>query len=169
MWSRQHLFEVPFQEAKAERENVAAIQEDFLKRSFGSLISQADAAIIAADEEIERGVQGAEGRLRKAELVKEQHQQRRQQRLEEAARGRNVLRGDVAIIGSALLLPLPVSEQPGVGGSPTGMADTEVEQVAVGIARAYEVGRGAAVRSVERDNVGFDLLSTVDLERRCKK
>ena len=62
-----------FQEAKAERENVAAIQEDFLKRSFNALLSQAEAGVIAADEEIERGIQGAEGRLRKAELVKEQH------------------------------------------------------------------------------------------------
>ena len=33
---------------------------------------------------MDRGVQGAEGRLRKAELVKEQHQQRRRLRLEEA-------------------------------------------------------------------------------------
>ena len=73
MWARQHLFERVFQEAKAEREHVAAIQEDFLKRSFNSLLAQADAAIIAAEEEIDRGVQGAEGRLRKAELVKEQH------------------------------------------------------------------------------------------------
>lgn len=74
-------FEKVFQEAKAERENVAAIQEDFLKRSFNALPSQAEAGIIAADEEVERGVHGAEGRLRKAELPKEQHEQRRRQRL----------------------------------------------------------------------------------------
>jgi len=66
MWARQHLFERVFTEAKAEREHVAAIQEDFLKRSFNALLAQADSAIISAEEEIDRGIQGAEGRLRKA-------------------------------------------------------------------------------------------------------
>ena len=126
MWARQHVFERVFQEAKAEREHVAAIQEDFLKRSFNSLLAQADAAIIAAEEEIDRGIQGAEGRLRKSELVKEQHQQRSRLRLEETLRGSDVARGDVTVIGSALLLPLPTpaeGEEPGSratgGGAPT--------------------------------------------------
>lgn len=35
------------------------------------------------------------------------------------------------------------------------------------VARHYETERGATVRSVENDNVGFDLLSTRSLERRC--
>ena len=87
MWARQHLFERVFTDAKAEREHVAAIQEDFLKRSFNSLLAQADSAIIAAEEEIDRGIQGAEGRLRKAELVKEQHQQRSRLRLAGSATG----------------------------------------------------------------------------------
>jgi superfamily II DNA or RNA helicase len=169
MWARNHLFEEVFQEAKAEREQVAAIQEDFLKRSFGSLIAQADEAIIAAEEEIDRGVQGAEGRLRKAELVKEQHEQRRHQRLEETERGRSVFRGDVTVIGSALLLPLPApSEGDGevlIGEG--GLSDAEIEQIAVRLARQYETDRGATVRSVESDHVGFDLLSTLDLQRRC--
>lgn len=169
MWARQHLFENVFQEAKAERENVAIIQEDFLKRSFNGLLARAEAAIIAADEEIERGVQGAAGRLRKAELVKEQHEQRRRQRLMETERGRNVVRGDVTVIGSALLLPLPVPDR-GDGRPPTGegaSADADIEQIAVRVARRYETDRGATVRSVEDDNVGFDLLSTRGLERRC--
>jgi hypothetical protein len=169
MWARQHLFEQVFQEAKAEREHVAAVQEDFLKRSFGSLIAQADAAIIAAEEEAERGVQGAEGRLRKAELVKEQHQQRLRLRLAETQRGRNVARGDVGVIGSALLLPLPVVGEQGDGaaGETGGASDEEIEQIAVRVARRYETGRGATVRSVEDEHIGFDLLSTRGLERRC--
>jgi len=169
MWARQHLFERVFQDAKAEREHVAAIQEEFLKRSFNSLLAQADAAIIAADEEIERGIHGAEGRLRKAELVKEQHEQRRRQRLEDTERGRNVARGDVAVIGSALLLPLsvPTEDDGGAPGDTGGLTDSEIEQIAVRVARRYETGRGATVRSVEDEHVGFDLLSTRGLERRC--
>jgi superfamily II DNA or RNA helicase len=170
MWARQHLFEWVFTEAKAEREHVAAIQEDFLKRSFNSLLAQADSAIIAAEEEIDRGTQGAEGRLRKTELVKEQHQQRSRLRLEETQRGRNVVRGDVTVIGSALLLPLPLPIQGGEDGTPRdrgALTDDEIEQVAVRAARRYETSRGATVRSVEDEHVGFDLLSTRGLERRC--
>jgi hypothetical protein len=169
MWARQHLFEPVFQEARGEREHVADVQEDFLKRSFNSLMAQADAAIIAAEEEIDRGVPGAEGRLRKAELVKEQHEQRRHRRLAETERGRTIVRGDVAVIGSALLLPLPASTD-GQTAAPAGEAaqrDTEVEEIAVQIARRHETERGATVRSVEEENVGFDLLSTCGLERRC--
>jgi hypothetical protein len=169
MWARQHLFERIFKEAQAEREHVAAIQEDFLKRSFNSLLSQAETAIISADEEIERGVQGGEGRLRRAELTKEQFEQRRHRRLRETELGRNVVRGDVNLIGSALLLRLPagerVKDEDRTGGAV--MTDSEVEQIAVRVARLYETEHGATVRSVESENVGFDLLSTRGIERRC--
>ena len=47
------------------------------------------------------------------------------------------------------------------------MSDDEIEQIAVRVARRYETSRGATVRSVEDENVGFDLLSTRGLERRC--
>jgi superfamily II DNA or RNA helicase len=169
MWARQHLFERVFLDAKAERQHVAAIQEDFLKRSFNSLLAQADSAIIAAEEEIDRGIQGAEGRLRKAELVKEQHQQRRRLRLEETQRGSNVVRGDVTVAGSALLLPFPApangeKDRVPVKGS---LADEEIEQIAIQVARRYETSHGATVQSVEDEHVGFDLLSTRGLERRC--
>jgi superfamily II DNA or RNA helicase len=168
MWARQHLFETTFQEAKAEREHVAAIQEDFLKRSFNALLAQAEASIIAADEEIDRRIQGAEGRLRKAELAKEQHEQRRRQRLKQTERGRNVMRGDVVVLGSALLVPLSTADRTAEDrNAGSTLTDSEVEQIAVRVARRYETDRGATVHSVENEHVGFDLLSTRGLERRC--
>lgn len=167
MWARQHLFEQVFEEARSERESVAAIQEDFLKRSFNGLIAQADDAAIAAENEIDRGVQGAEGRLRKAELAKAQHEQRFRQRLDETERGRSVRRGDVTVVGTALLLPLPVAERGGVEAADGGLRDNDIEDIAVAVARRYETERGATVRSVEADHVGFDLLSMKAAERRC--
>jgi hypothetical protein len=168
LWGRQHLFEPFFLEAKAERQEVATIQEDFLKRSFGSLIAQADQAIMAAEEEIERGVPGAEGRLRKAELVKEQHVYRRRTRLAQTERGRAVARGEVFVLGSALLLPLSSAEGEVTTARPEDEAtNTEIEQIAVAVAERHERERGASVVSVEADNLGFDLLSSRGLERRC--
>lgn len=167
MWARQHLFERVFQDAKRERENVTAIQEDFLKRSFNALLAQADTAIIAAEEEIDRGVQGAEGRLRKAELVKEQHEQRRVARLVMTEHGRNVIRGDVVVVGTAVLVPLAFLQSGGTSTDDGERTDREIEQIAVRVARDYESARGAVVQSVESDNVGFDLLSRLGSERRC--
>ena len=169
VWARQHVYEKLFGEARDEREQVARIQEDFLRRSFGSLLSGADAAIIAAEEEIDKGVQGAEGRLRKAELTKAGLELRRRQRLEETERGRAVMRGPVLVVGSALLLPL-LTEDGETTGDPSPDAkfsDQEVEQIAVSAARRYELERGATVESKEDEKVGFDLLSLRNGERRC--
>src|SRR5205823_13334024 len=47
------------------------------------------------------------------------------------------------------------------------LTDSEIEQIAVRMARLYETDRGATVHSVETAHVGFDLLSTFGLERRC--
>ena len=83
----------------------------------------------------------------------------------ETERGRTVTRGDVSVIGTALLLSLPVSLK--APPSSTAATDAEIEQIAVGVARHYETETGATVKSVEDDNVGFDLLSTLGRERRC--
>jgi superfamily II DNA or RNA helicase len=167
MWARQHLFEERYQHAKAEREHVADLQIDFLQRSFNALLAQADTAIMAAEDEIERGVQGAEGRLRKAELNKTTQMLTRDRRLAEARKGRTVRRGNVSIVGTAQTLP---AAQPAVPPETAGkpVQDREVEAIAVQIATTYEQARQVEfLKSVEADNVGFDLLSLKGLERRC--
>ena len=146
MWARQHLFEPVFQDAKAEREHVAAIQEDFLKRSFNALLAQADEAIIAAEEEIDRGVQGAEGG---------------------SARPRSSRSSTSSAAGSAWRRPSEVATS-SAATSPSSAAHCcsrcpallklgseraarragryathEIEQIAVRVARQYETGRGA--------------------------
>ncbi len=168
MWAREHLFERAFQKARADREQVTAIQADFLRRSFTQLIAAADQSIITAEEEIDDGVAGAEGRLRKAELTKRAHEERRNTRLAETKRARHVERGEVTMVGSALLLPLPAA-QPygGVKGGTDALSRQEIEQIAIRVAQHYEQGRDATVTSVETDNVGFDLLSVRDSDRRC--
>lgn len=167
-WSRLHLFESHYEHAKKERQHVAKVQDDFLRRSFGGLLADAEGAIMSAEDEIDRRVPGAEGRLRKAELAKEQIEQKRLRRLAETERGRAVARGGVTIVGSTLLLPVEladVSEKQST--RDPGDTDKAVEAIAIQVARSYEIGRGATVHSVEADNVGFDLLSSLGLERRC--
>ena len=139
-----------FQQSKADREHVADIQEDFLKRSFNSLLAQADAAIIAADEEIDAGVQGAEGRLRKAELVKEQHEQRPPSAPRRLASGRIVMRGRRRSRRQCRFCCRCGSARARVQRDrrPRRQTDSEIEQIAVRVARATRVRRrGATVRS----------------------
>jgi superfamily II DNA or RNA helicase len=165
MWARQHLFEERYQDAKRERETVADIQLDFLRRSFNGLLSAADQAVIAAEEDVERGAQGAEGRLRRAEVAKNVQVVKRDERIAAAERGKAVRRGPVSVLGTVLVIPFnqPTSER----AREQRASNEEVEATAVRISRVYEEDRGARVETVERDNVGFDLLSTLGLERRC--
>jgi superfamily II DNA or RNA helicase len=163
-WSRQQVFEQPFSEARGERQSVADIQAEFVRRSFDALMIGADEAALAAEEELERGVGGADGRLRKAELQKETYRVRLAERMAAIDRSRTVTRGPVSVLGSALILPLSSTPIDGDGR----LSDPEIERIAVGVAMRYERDvRNADVKSVEHDNVGFDLLSLRGIERRC--
>ena len=93
------------QTVKASREHVADVQLEFLSRSFNGLLAQADASIMASEEEVASGAQGAEGRLRKAELAKTTQMLTRDRRIAQARQGRVVHRGPVRLLGLAQLAP----------------------------------------------------------------
>jgi len=169
MWTRQHIFEETFQAVKAEREHVADVQLEFLSRSFNGLLAQADASIMVSEEEVASGAQGAEGRLRKAELAKTTQMFTRDRRIAQARQGRVVYRGPVQLLGLAQLVQaesVVIGEQ---RDTPPSASNDEIETIAVRFAERYErqVRRVDYLRSVESENVGFDLLSLKDLERRC--
>lgn len=168
-WARRHEFERHFQLAKEERARVADIQDEYLKRSFASILLRHQDVLFDLDEEVNQGVGGSEGRLRKAELSKAQVQAKKEKRLEETRRGRNVRRGQVRVLATARLLPTPIGEQAAPTTGDNKHANAEIEQIAVAQATRYEREvRGADfVKSVESDNVGFDLLSVKGIDRRC--
>ena len=110
-WARRHEFERHFQQAKAERARVADIQEDYLKRSFAAILLRHQDTLFDLDDEVAKGSAGAEGRLRKAELAKAQVEEKRERRLEETRRGRNVRRGQVRVLATARLLPAALARR----------------------------------------------------------
>jgi Domain of unknown function (DUF3883) len=169
-WARRHGFERHYQQAKAERARVADIQEEYLRRSFAAILLRHQDTLFELDDDVTKRVAGAEGRLRKAELAKAQVEAKRERRLAETSRGRNVKRGPVKVLATALVLPGDVA----TAGMPPPLdagrhSSTEVEQIAVGEATRYEreVRLADFVKSVETDNVGFDLLSVKGIDRRC--
>lgn len=167
-WARRNVFESRYQQVKGERENVAAVQDEFLHRSFQAVLVRQDEEIFDIEDEVARGETGAEGRLRKAELAKAQTQERRDRRLAETQRGRLVRRGPVRVIASCLVIPYPKGTDTGSESARPGVRNDEVEHIAVRMAMEHERANGAdPVRSVEADNVGFDLLSLRGIQRRC--
>jgi superfamily II DNA or RNA helicase len=168
MWARQNVFEDIYRDAKAERDHVAEVQLEFLARSFNSILAQADEAILAADDEVANGVQGAAGRLRKAELAKSVQVLARDKRIAQVRQGRAVSRGDLRAVGVAQLLHAADAGRHDESEHPP-KRDDEIEAIAVQVASTYEreIRQVDYLKSVESDNVGFDLLSLKGLERRC--
>lgn len=168
-WARRAEFERHFRAAKTDRSRVADIQEEYLRRSFATILSRYDETLFDLDSEMDRGGTGVEGRIRKAELAKAQVEEKRDRRLAETQRGRNVKRGPVQIIASALIVPTGAPGDAARAGDSTKHSSSEIEQIAVEVSIRYERDERAAdiVKSVESDNVGFDLLSLKGIERRC--
>ena len=168
-WARQHEFERHYEQATSERTRVVRITEDYVSKAFAEIIVRQQTELLDLDVAVERGVAGAEGRLRRAELAVAETKAKREERLARAQRSRNVRRGQVRVIATALVLP----QQPESDGDSDRdhgrRSSREIEQIAVAVATMYESDvRGAdIVKSVEAANVGFDLLSLKGVERRC--
>jgi hypothetical protein len=169
-WARRAEFERYYEAAKQDRSRVADIQEDYLRRSFAVILARYDEALFELDAELDRGSSGTEGRIRKAELAKAQVEEKRDQRLAETQRGRNVKRGPVNVMATALIVP-PGSKdrRDETPEDAAKRSSTDIEQIAIEVSTRYEQEDRAAdiVKSVESDNVGFDLLSLKGIERRC--
>jgi superfamily II DNA or RNA helicase len=166
-WARKHLFEERFQQVKGERDRVAHITETFLEESFAALLAEADRQIIEAEEEVDRGISGAQGRLRQAELAKEAHRQRRDDRVALARRSGTVNRGPITVLGCALLVPASAASVESESEEATTLSNAEIEAIAIGEATRYEEARGARWESTEKDGCGFDLRSVSAVDRRC--
>lgn len=170
-WTRRHLFEPAYETARLEREHAADVSEKFLNASFTAMIAATEQQLMATEDERDRGMQGAEGRHRKLEIARAELDERRHRRILEAQRGRHVHRGDVTLLGSALVLPELVDPE---SNEPTSdknrdekTRDAEIERTAIRISTEHETAQGYSVKSVEREPVSFDLLSQRDGDRRC--
>jgi hypothetical protein len=81
---------------------------------------------------------------------------RLERRTEELRKERNCAIGDIRHHGRAWILPHPERTSPGISSM---VRDEEVERIAVDAAIVHEEVRGWDVKSVEKENRGFDLVS----------
>ncbi|WP_225838804.1 helicase-related protein [Streptomyces sp. NK08204] len=164
-WARRNVYEDRLMEVRDRRKRTADIQEEFLHTSFRALLARYDGELYDLEEEMEQGITGAEGRYRRVELLRRTAVERRDRRIADTARTRQVDRGPVTVIAQALLLPSPAEHIPhqtsrGGTGASNGLSDREIERIAVKISMDHEYAHGSEeLRSVEVEHLGFDLIS----------
>ena len=159
-WLQQSVL-VPFlEEVRAERQAEVERVAEHVELSLTELLARADQEIGKAQEAIERGEQGAEGRLAQAEARHEELQARRERRRKELQQERSLTLQAVERLTSVLVLPHPERESPEV--RPL-RPNLQTEAIAMRVAIEYEKSQGREVYDVHEQNLGYDLTS---LDRR---
>ncbi len=148
---------VPFlEEVRAERQEEVERVAGHVELSLTELLARADQEIGKAQEAIERGEQGAEGRLAQAEARHAELLARRERRRRELQQERSLTLQAVERITSVLILPHPERESPEVR---LLRPNLQTEAIAMQVAIEYEKSQGRQVYDVHDKNLGYDLTS----------
>jgi len=124
--------------------------------SLTELLQRADDEIGRAAAEVQRGAQGAEGRLAKAETRHAELLTRRDRRRRELEQQRSLTLQAVERITSVLVIPHPDRESPEVRRL---RPNLETEATAMRVVMEYEQGQGRQVYDVHEKNLGYDITS----------
>jgi superfamily II DNA or RNA helicase len=155
-WLHSNALQAFIEEARQERLGEVERIAEHVELSLTELIQRADEEIGKANEDKEKGVAGADGRLAQAENRHAELLSRRERRREELERQRSLTLQAVERIASVLVLPHPEREAPDVRRM---RPDTETEATAMRVVIEYEKGRGRQVYDVHEKNLGYDITS----------
>ncbi len=155
-WLHEHALQPFLEETRRERLAEVARIAEHVELSLTELIQRADEEIGKALEAIERGEQGAEGRLAQAEKRHDDLLNRRDRRRKELEQQRSLTLQAVERITSVLVLPHPAREAPEL----TRLRPSqETEATAMQVVIDYEKAQGRQVYDVHDKNLGYDLTS----------
>jgi superfamily II DNA or RNA helicase len=155
-WLHEHAL-LPFLE-ETRRERLAEIERiaEHVELSLTELLQRADEEIGRAQEAVDRGEQGAEGRLAQAEARHAELLQRRERRRKELQQQRALSLQAVERIASVLVLPHPERAAPEVKRL---KPNPETEAIAMRVVMEYERAQGRQVYDVHEKNLGYDITS----------
>ncbi|MBC7221003.1 DUF3883 domain-containing protein [Candidatus Bipolaricaulota bacterium] len=155
-WLHENALQ-PFLEAtrKERLAEVARIAEH-VELSLTELLQRADLEIGKAHEAIERGEQGAEGRLAQIETRHAELLERRERRRRELKQQRALSLQAVERIASVLVLPHPERQAPEVQQL---RPNPETEAIAMRVVMEHERSQGRQVFDVSDRNLGYDITS----------
>lgn len=148
---------MPFlEEVRSERLPEIERIAQHVELSLTELIQKADEEIGRASEEIEQGVQGAEGRLAQAETRHAELLARRDRRRRELERQRSLTLQSVERITSVLVLPHPERNAAEVRQL---QPNPQTEAIAMRVVMEHERALGRQVYDVSAKNLGYDITS----------
>ncbi|MGQ9795935.1 helicase-related protein [Desulfosoma sp.] len=155
-WLNKHAL-MPFLE-ETRKDRLAEVERiaTHVELSLTELLQRADEEIGRAQEAVDRGEQGAEGRLAKAENRHAELLARRERRRKELEQQRSLTLQAVERIASVLVLPHPERETPEVRRL---QPNPETEAVAMRVVMEYERSQGRQVYDVHEKNLGYDVTS----------
>ncbi|NLN59465.1 MAG: DUF3883 domain-containing protein [Deltaproteobacteria bacterium] len=147
----------PFLEETRE-ERLAEVQRivEHVELSLTELLQRADEEIGKANEDKEKGIAGADGRLAQAENRHAELLARRERRRQELERQRSLSLQAVERIASVLVLPHPEREAPDVRHM---RPNLETEAIAMQVVMEHEQAQGRQVYDVHEKNLGYDITS----------
>lgn len=158
-WLDTYALQPFLKEQRAEHSEEIDRIFHYVDMSLRSLIQKADDDIGRIQEEVDQGIQGAEGRLAQAESRHDDLRRRQKQRFEELQRQRTLTLQGVERLTSVLVLPPPEDITSQVRHL---RPSAETEAIAMREVIAYEEARGCQVEDVHTRNLGYDITS-IDL------
>ncbi len=127
-----------------------------VKLSLTEVLHRTDQEIGRANEDFNKGIVGAKGRLTQAEVRHYEVQTRRKQREDEFDKECALSLQGIDKLASALILPHPERDTPDVRRL---RPNPETEMVAMQVVMDHEIARGCKVDDVHEENLGYDVRS----------
>ncbi len=155
-WLQDNAFGLFLEEVRADRLEEVIRVEQHIELSLTELLHKVDQEIGKAAAEVEKGVQGAEGRLKQAEDRHSELMARRERRRRELEQQRSVTLQGVERFTSVLVLPHPAREAPDVRNL---RSNPETEATAMRVVVEYEAAQGRQAYDVSEKNLGYDITS----------
>ncbi|HOS10634.1 MAG: helicase-related protein [Acidobacteriota bacterium] len=155
-WLHKSALQPFLEETRAER--LVEVQRivEHVELSLTELLQCADEEIGKANEEKEKGIAGADGRLTQAENRHAELLARRERRKQELERQRSLSLQAVERISSVLVLPHPEREAPDIRKL---RPNLETEAIATQVVIEHEKAQERQVFDVHEKNLGYDITS----------
>ena len=155
-WLQEHVLAPFLDETRSERLAETGRVADHVELSLTELLQRADDEIGRVTANVERGAQGAEGRLALAEARHGELLARRERRREELQQQRALSLQGVERLTSVLVLPHPDRAAAEVRRH---QPDPATEATAMRVVMDHEQSHGRHVHDVSAKNLGYDVTS----------
>ncbi len=155
-WLQTAAFQPFLDETRKDRLTEIDRIAEHVELSLTELLQKVDEEIGKANEEKEKGVPGAEGRLTQAENRHAELMARRQRRQQEMDRQRSLSLQAVERITSVLVLPHPDRQAPEIIRL---QPNLETEATSMRVVMEYEKSLGRQVYDIHEKDLGYDITS----------